>query len=116
MNGLVMEQQDDTTKQQRAQFAQTLSISHPIGSFTVSGEVWHFAQPLAHSCAAGNLLSASYSVEKNLVVDVGFDHGFTSTFTHWGVPVSRIFCPIDFGANGTVFSDSDTVEVHHAVS
>jgi hypothetical protein len=27
----------------RAQFAQTLSISHPLGKFTISGEVWHFS-------------------------------------------------------------------------
>jgi hypothetical protein len=37
MNGLVTEQQDDTTKLRRAQFAQTLSISHPIG-VTVSAK------------------------------------------------------------------------------
>ena len=39
MNGLMMEQQDDKTKVRQAQFAQTLSISHPIGKLTVSGEV-----------------------------------------------------------------------------
>lgn len=83
MNGLVMEQQDDTTKIKRAQFAQTLSVSHPIGKFTVSGEVWHFAQPLTHGYAVGNLWSASYAVKRNLVIDAGFDHGFTSTSTHW---------------------------------
>jgi hypothetical protein len=83
MNGLVMEQQDDTTKMRRAQFAQTLSISHPVGRFTISGEVWHFAQPLTHSYAVGNLWAASYPVRKNLVIDAGFDHGFTSTSTRW---------------------------------
>jgi hypothetical protein len=83
MNGLVMEQQDDTTKVKRAQFAQTLSISHPVGRVTVSGEVWHFAQPLTHGNAVGNLWAVSYSVRKNLVIDGGFDHGFTSTSTHW---------------------------------
>lgn len=83
MNGLVMEQQDDTTKLRRAQFAQTLSISHPIGRFTVSGEVWHFAQPLTHGYAVGNLWAASYPVRKNLVIDTGFDHGFTGSSTHW---------------------------------
>jgi hypothetical protein len=83
MNGLLMEQQDDTTKLRRAQFAQTLSISHPIGRFTVSGEVWHFAQPLTQGYAVGNLWAASYPVRKNLVIDTGFDHGFTSTSTHW---------------------------------
>jgi hypothetical protein len=85
MNGLVTEQQDDTTKLRRAQFAQTLSISHPIGRFTVSGEVWHFTQPLTHGYAVGNLWSASYPVRNNLVIDTGFDHGFTTTSTHWEV-------------------------------
>jgi hypothetical protein len=83
MNGLVMEQQDDTSKLRRAQFAQTFSLSHSIGRFTVSGEVWHFAQPLNHGYAVGNLWSASYPVRKNLVIDTGFDHGFTGTSTHW---------------------------------
>ena len=83
LNGLAMEQQDDKTSIRRAQFAQTLSISHPIGKFTISGEIWHFAQPLTHSYAVGNLWSASYSVRKNLVVDAGFDHGLTRTSTQW---------------------------------
>jgi hypothetical protein len=83
MNGLVMEQQDDTTKVRRAQFAQTLSVSHPVGRVTVSGELWHFAQPLIRSYAVGNLWAVSYPVRKNLVVDAGFDHGFTSTSTRW---------------------------------
>jgi hypothetical protein len=83
MNGLVMEQQDDTTKIRRAQFAQTLSVSHPIGRVTVSGELWHFAQPLTHGYAVGNLWSVSYPVRKNLVIDSGFDRGFTSTSTRW---------------------------------
>ena len=83
VNGLVMEQQDDTTKVRRAQFAQTLSVSHPIRRVTVSGEFWHFAQPLIHGNATGNLWATSYSVRKSLVVDAGFDHGFTSTSTRW---------------------------------
>jgi hypothetical protein len=83
LNGLVNEQQDDKTKVRRAQFAQTLSISHPIGKFTISGEIWHFAQPLTHSYAVGNLWCTAYSVRKNLVVDAGFDHGLTSTSTQW---------------------------------
>src|SRR3984957_10014802 len=83
LNGLLMEQQDDKTKVRRAQFAQTLSISHPIGKFTVSGELWHFTQPLTHSYAVGNLWCTSYSVRKNLVVDAGFDHGLSSTSTQW---------------------------------
>jgi hypothetical protein len=83
MNGLVMEQQDDTTKVRRAQFAQTLSVSHPIRRVTISGELWHFAQPLTHGYAVGNLWAVSYPVRKNLVIDTGFDHGFTSTSTRW---------------------------------
>jgi hypothetical protein len=83
LNGIVTEQQDDKTKARRAQFAQTLSISHPIGKFTVSGEIWHFTQPLTHSYAVGNLWCTSYSVRKNLVIDAGFDHGLTSTSTRW---------------------------------
>ena len=83
VNALVTEQQDDKTKLRRAQFAQTLSISHPVGKFTVSAEVWHFAQPLTHGYAVGNLWTASYPVRKNLIIDAGFDHGFTLTSTHW---------------------------------
>ena len=83
VNGLMTEQQDDKTKVRRAQFAQTLSISHPVGKFAVSAEVWHFAQPLTRGYAVGNLWSASYPVRKNFVVDAGFDHGLTSTSTHW---------------------------------
>jgi hypothetical protein len=83
VNGLLMEQQDDTTGARRAQFGQTLSISHPVGRVTVSGELWHFTQPLTHSYAVGNLWCASYSVRKNLVVDAGFNHGLTGTSTRW---------------------------------
>jgi hypothetical protein len=83
VNGLMTEQQDDKTKVRRAQFAETLSISHPMGKYTISGEVWHFAQPLTHGYAVGNLWSVSYPVRRNLVIDAGFDHGFTSSSTHW---------------------------------
>lgn len=82
-NALLMEQQDDTTKARRLQFAQTLSISHPIGKITLSGEIWHFAQPLTNSYAVGNLWCGAYSLRKNLVIDAGFDHGFTRTSTDW---------------------------------
>jgi len=58
VNALLMEQQNDTTKARRLQFAQTLSVTHPVGKFTVSGEVWHFAQPLTNSYAVGNLWCA----------------------------------------------------------
>jgi hypothetical protein len=83
LNGLVMEQQSDTTKARKPQFAQTLSVSHPIGRWTVSGEIWHFAQPLTQSMAVGNLWAASFPLHKNLVIDAGFDHGLTNTSTRW---------------------------------
>jgi len=67
----------------RAQLAQTLSISRQAGRFTISGEIWHFTQPYFNSNAVGNLWSVAYSVRRNLVVDGGFDHGFTGTSTHW---------------------------------
>ena len=67
----------------RAQMAQTLSISHPLKKFIISGEIWHFTQPYFNSNAVGNLWAVSYPVRRNLVIDVGFDHGFTNTSTHW---------------------------------
>jgi hypothetical protein len=81
MNGVVTEQGDGEVR--RAQFGQTLSVSHPIGRFTVSGEIWHFSQPLTRSNAVGNLWAVSYPMRKNLVFDAGFDHGLTSTSTQW---------------------------------
>jgi hypothetical protein len=67
----------------RAQLAQTLSVSHSLGRFTVSGEIWHFTQPYFNSNAVGNLWALSWPVRKNLVIDGGFDHGFTGTSTRW---------------------------------
>ena len=67
----------------RAQFGQTLSISHPFKKFTISGEVWHFTQPYFRSNAVGNLWAISYPLRRNLVIDAGFDHGLTRTSTHW---------------------------------
>jgi len=81
LNGVATEQGDSGVR--RAQFGQTLSVSHPVGRFTVSGEIWHFSQPLTGGNAVGNLWAASYPVRKNLVLDAGFDHGLTSTSTQW---------------------------------
>ncbi len=68
----------------RAQFGQTLSISHAIkGKWTAGGEIWHFTQPFLRSRAVGNLWNVSYAARKNLVFDAGFDHGLTRTSTHW---------------------------------
>src|SRR5271170_6848511 len=67
----------------RTQLGQTLSISHPLKKFTISGEVWHFTQPYFASNAVGSLWAVSYPIRRNLVIDGGFDHGFTKTSTHW---------------------------------
>jgi hypothetical protein len=67
----------------RAQLGQTLSISHALKKFTISGELWHFTQPYLHSNAVGNLWAISYSLRQNQVLDAGFDHGLTMTSTHW---------------------------------
>jgi hypothetical protein len=82
-NGIVTEQVQDGVR--RAQFGQTLSISHPLGAFTISGELWHFSQPFERGNAVGNLWAISYPVRKNLVIDGGFDHGLTKTSTQWEV-------------------------------
>ena len=70
----------------RAQFGQSLSISHPIkGKFTLSGEIWHFTQPFFRGNAVGNLWAVSYAARKTLVFDGGFKRGLTGTSTHWEV-------------------------------
>jgi len=81
LNGLANEQVDG--KLRRAQFGQTLSVSHPVGAFTIAGEIWHFSQPLTGGNAVGNLWALSYPVRKNLVVDAGFNRGLTGTSTRW---------------------------------
>jgi hypothetical protein len=70
----------------RAQFGQSLSVSHPLSArFGLSGEIWHFTQPFLRGNAVGNLWALSYTANKDLVFDGGFDHGLTSTSTHWEV-------------------------------
>jgi hypothetical protein len=70
----------------RAQFGQTLSVSHAlVKKFGISGEIWHFTQPFLRSHAVGNLWALNYNLRKNLVLDGGFNHGFTSTSTRWEV-------------------------------
>jgi len=68
----------------RAQFGQSLSISHPlIGKFPVSGEIWHLTQPFLRNNAVGNLWAVSYAARKTLVFDGGFNRGLTGTSTRW---------------------------------
>lgn len=70
----------------RAQFGQTLSISHGIGGkFGLSGEIWHFNQPFLRGNAVGNLWAVNYNANKNLVFDGGFNRGLTSTSARWEV-------------------------------
>lgn len=80
-NGIIAEQVQGELR--RSQFGQTLSISHPLGKFTIPGEIWHFSQPFEHGNAVGNLWAVSYPVRKNLVVDGGLNHGLTKTSTQW---------------------------------
>jgi hypothetical protein len=68
----------------RAQFGQTLSISHSLpGKFSVSGEIWHFTQPFLRGNAVGNLWAIGYQARKTLVLDAGFNKGITGTSTAW---------------------------------
>jgi len=68
----------------RAQFGQTLSLSHGLGSrFGVSGELWDFTQPFLRNYAVGNLWAVNYNAKKTLVFDMGFDRGLTATSTRW---------------------------------
>jgi hypothetical protein len=68
----------------RAQFGQTLSISHPLGTkFGVAGEIWHFTQPFLRSDTVGNLWVLNYNLRRNLVLDGGFNRGLTNTSTRW---------------------------------
>lgn len=80
-NGILAEQVQGAVS--RAQFGQTLSISHPLGKFTISGEIWHFSQPFEKGNTVGNLWAVSRALRKNLVVDAGFNRGLTKTSTRW---------------------------------
>jgi hypothetical protein len=68
----------------RVQFAQSLTISHPLGGrFGLSGEIWHFTQPFLSGNAVGNLWALSYTANRDLVFDGGFNRGLTGTSTRW---------------------------------
>jgi hypothetical protein len=70
----------------RAQFGQTLSVSHGVGKkFGISGELWDFTQPFLRSYAFGNLWAVNYNASKDLVFDAAFDRGLTSTSTRWEI-------------------------------
>src|SRR5215469_9858430 len=85
-NAIATEQIFDAGGVHRMQFGQTLSISHPLTArLAMSGEIWHFSQPLIGGNAVGLLFAPSYSVNRVLVLDGGFNRGLTSTSTRWEV-------------------------------
>jgi Putative MetA-pathway of phenol degradation len=68
----------------RAQFGQTISMSHQLPrKLGLGGELWHFTQPFQNGNAVGFLFGPTYTPKKNLVFDVGFNRGLTSTSTRW---------------------------------
>ena len=68
----------------RAQFGQTLSISHPVkGKLGFTGELWHFTQPFLRGNATALLFAPNYNLKPNLVFDAGFNRGLTSSSTRW---------------------------------
>ncbi len=80
----IFNQVADATSVRRAQFGQTLSVSHAVhGKFGATGEIWHFTQPFLRSRAVGTLWSVSYTARPNLVLDAAFNRGLTSTSTRW---------------------------------
>ena len=81
VNAIFNEQTEGRAR--RAQFGQTIAVSHPWKRWTLGGELWHFTQPFTNSYAVGNLWAASYSIRPNLVMDGGFQRGLTNTSTHW---------------------------------
>jgi hypothetical protein len=81
-NAIFNEQIQDA--RHRAQFGQTLSISHGLPhKLGVGGELWHFTQPFQNGHAAGFLFAPTYTPRPNLVFDGGFNRGLTSTSTRW---------------------------------
>jgi hypothetical protein len=83
-NAFLNEQMQDLVR--RAQFGQTLSVSHHLaGKFSLTGELWHFTQPFLRGHTIGNLWALGYTARKNLVIDAGFNRGFTRTSTRWEV-------------------------------
>jgi hypothetical protein len=80
-NGMFNEESENRVG--RAQFGQTISISHPLKKFIIAAELWHFTQPFQQGNAVGNLWAISYPVRPNLVFDAGFNRGLTSTSTQW---------------------------------
>ena len=110
-NGIISEQAEGTVR--RAQYGQTLSISHPFKALTTSGEIWHFSQPFLKGNAVGNLWALSYPVRRNLVIDGGFDHGLTGTSTRWEAFTGPTCFPVGYG-NHDIYWDRTRARVRPA--
>jgi hypothetical protein len=68
----------------RLQTGQSLSVSHDLRKpFGLTGEIWHFTQPLQNGRTVGTLWALTYSPRRTLVFDFGFDRGLTATSTRW---------------------------------
>jgi hypothetical protein len=92
-NFLLNEQTDGRVR--RAQTAQTLAVTHSIGTdaLQLCVELYHYTQPLVTSDDYGRsvsranlvdlLIAPSYEIRPNLVLDAGFSRGLTSTSTRW---------------------------------
>jgi len=99
-NLIVTEQTQNGAR--RAQFGQTLSISHAVKKFTISGELWHFTQPYLRSNAVGNLWAISYPLQRNLLHSAKLSKCLTnltqlSVDTSWYTRYHSSTSP-DFGA------------------
>ena len=79
-NAMFNSQVDESRK---AQYGQTLSISHPLKKTTIVFELWRFTQPFDQAHAGGMLWAVSWNQNPHLVYDVGVDAGLTTTSTHW---------------------------------
>jgi hypothetical protein len=97
LNGMFNEQVDNHVG--RAQFGQTISISHPLKKFTIASELWHFTQPFLKGNAVGNLWAVSYPVRRNLVIDAGLIVvSPASPRSGRALPDLPTFCRTDCGA------------------
>jgi hypothetical protein len=58
-------------------------------------------QHYLHSNAVGNLWAISYSLRPSLALDAAFDHGLTTTSTHWEefIGFTYFACRIGSGQN-----------------
>jgi hypothetical protein len=96
-NFIVSEQNSDSVR--RAQYGQSVSVTGDIfaerlhDKLEITGEIWHFTQPLVfttdsglpseRSNAVGMLWALGYSARSNIVFDAGFERGLTSSSTQW---------------------------------